>query len=135
LNKFKNLTYFSVRLLILLLFLPGSEEPDRPPPHQAPTLIGCKFLKIVREVAVKTAQLPASFCVAASAAEKRDYEDCRAICQQVFLLRLTCRSTSNHPQTQTPQGFRPGFPSPRAFIESAKDRNSSHARDILQVVF
>ncbi|MEM5318663.1 hypothetical protein, partial [Paraburkholderia sp. JHI869] len=81
---------------------------------QAPTLIGCKFLKIDREVAVKPAQLPASFCVAASAAEKRDYEDCLAICQQVFLLRSTCRSTSNHPQTQSPQGFRLKLPvSPR----------------------
>ncbi|WP_395063663.1 hypothetical protein, partial [Paraburkholderia silvatlantica] len=102
---------------------------------QAPTLIGCKFLKIVRENHRRTALLPGVFCVAASAAEKRDYEDCPAICQQVFLLRLTCRSTSNHPQIQSPQGFRPGFPSPRAFIESAKDRNSSHADDILQAVF
>ncbi|MCP3708153.1 hypothetical protein M3I54_41535, partial [Paraburkholderia sp. CNPSo 3274] len=25
----------------------------RPPPHQAPTLIGCKFLKIDREVAAQ----------------------------------------------------------------------------------
>ncbi|QGZ65891.1 hypothetical protein [Paraburkholderia acidisoli] len=45
-NKFKNLTYFSVRLLILLLILKRSGERFRPPPHQAPTLIGCKFLKI-----------------------------------------------------------------------------------------
>ncbi|WP_208867198.1 hypothetical protein, partial [Paraburkholderia silvatlantica] len=64
----------------------------RPPPHQAPTLIGCKFLKSIRETRRRTALPPPGvFCVAASAAEKRDYEDCPAICQQVFLLRLTCR--------------------------------------------
>ncbi|WP_205965611.1 hypothetical protein, partial [Paraburkholderia guartelaensis] len=56
----------------------------RSPPHQAPTLIGCKFLKIVRESAVKTAQLPASFCVAASAAEKRDYEESFSLRQPLF---------------------------------------------------
>jgi hypothetical protein len=63
---------------------PAPKNRSGSPPHQAPTLIGCKFLKIVRESAVKNTQLPASFCVAASAAEKRDYEDYRAICQQVF---------------------------------------------------
>ncbi|MEX3949463.1 hypothetical protein AB4Y40_17145, partial [Paraburkholderia sp. EG287B] len=31
----------------------------RSPPHQAPTLIGCKFLKIDRESAVKTSNYPA----------------------------------------------------------------------------
>ncbi|MEX3693470.1 hypothetical protein, partial [Paraburkholderia sp. BR14312] len=51
---------------------------------QAPTLIGCKFLKIDRESAVKTAQLPASFCVAASAAEKRDYEESFPLRQPLF---------------------------------------------------
>ncbi|MEM5313419.1 hypothetical protein, partial [Paraburkholderia sp. JHI869] len=38
-------------------FIP--ENKVRPPPHQAPTLIGCKFLKIDRESAVKPSNHPA----------------------------------------------------------------------------
>ncbi|MEM5449696.1 hypothetical protein, partial [Paraburkholderia guartelaensis] len=48
--------------------------------------------------------------------------------QPAAQLRIT-RRPSRH------KAFAPGFPSPRAFIESAKDRNSSHADDILQAVF
>ncbi|MEX3926177.1 hypothetical protein AB4Y36_19410, partial [Paraburkholderia sp. BR10936] len=48
--------------------------------------------------------------------------------QPAAQLRIT-RRPSHH------KAFALGFPSPRAFIESAKDRNSSHADDILQAVF
>ncbi|WP_395071299.1 hypothetical protein, partial [Paraburkholderia silvatlantica] len=60
---------------------------------QAPTLIGCKFLKIVRENHRRTALLPGVFCVAASAAEKRDYEDSFSLRQPLFSLtaRKSCR--------------------------------------------
>ncbi|WP_236597257.1 hypothetical protein, partial [Paraburkholderia hiiakae] len=60
------------------------ENKVRPPPHQAPTLIGCKFLKIDRENHRQTALLPGVFCVAASAAEKRDYEESFSLRQPLF---------------------------------------------------
>ncbi|MFD1561809.1 hypothetical protein ACFSHT_40205, partial [Paraburkholderia silviterrae] len=52
------------------------------------TLIGCKFLKIDRETHRLTALLPGVFCVAASAAEKRNYADSFAFRQHLFLQSL-----------------------------------------------
>jgi len=49
--------------------------------HQAPTLIGCLFVKELAQPA-----LP-SCAAASSAAEKRDYEELSTFRQQVFLLR------------------------------------------------
>ncbi|HEV3428970.1 MAG TPA: hypothetical protein VG320_13920, partial [Paraburkholderia sp.] len=57
----KNLTYFCVRLLILLPLPTDSEEPVRPHSHQAPTLIGCKFLKIDPRKPPGTSCYPAFF--------------------------------------------------------------------------
>ncbi|MCC8394555.1 hypothetical protein LJ656_18350, partial [Paraburkholderia sp. MMS20-SJTR3] len=80
-----------VRLLILLLS-GGSEEP---PPHSASSAHTYRLLVFKDRFAQRAApllQLPgaASFCAAASAAEKRDYGELSSDRQQVFINFLTC---------------------------------------------
>ncbi len=74
----KHRTCFTVRALITFEASDSEESGVR---HQAPTLIGCLFVK-------ELAQPALPFCAAASsAAEKRDYEELSTFRQQVFLLR------------------------------------------------
>ncbi|WP_230684491.1 hypothetical protein, partial [Burkholderia cepacia] len=73
-NCFMNLTYFSVRLLILLLSDPRISS--------LPSSAHTYRLLIFKEQSARNFVFPGS--AAFSAAEKRDYEPCFAVRQQLF---------------------------------------------------
>ncbi|WP_208448940.1 hypothetical protein, partial [Burkholderia pyrrocinia] len=112
-NCFINLTYFSVRLLILSL--------SDPKISSLPSSAHTYRLLIFKEHSARNVALLSS--AAFSAAEKRDYEPCFAARQQLFNCFVAtagsifvCCSGSLPP---TPQQHR--FPLPRRVSVSAKE--------------
>ncbi|WP_334066982.1 hypothetical protein, partial [Burkholderia cepacia] len=106
-NHFINLTYFSVRLLILLL--------SDPKISSLPSSAHTYRLLIFKEQSARNFVFPGS--AAFSAAEKRDYEPCFAARQQLFTLhRCDCGvQLPGQPRARhcgTPQALLPS-PAPR----------------------
>ncbi|MCA7904856.1 hypothetical protein LGM39_36395 [Burkholderia cepacia] len=112
-NHFINLTYFSVRLLILLL--------SDPKISSLPSSAHTYRLLIFKEQSARNFVFPGSS--AFSAAEKRDYEPCFAARQQLFNYIVATAGfnfqASRAPDTAAHHQLR--FPLPRRVSVSAKE--------------
>ena len=88
--SFDRLTFLFTTCVRLLILLPSARlrRIHRRTPHQAPTLIGCWFLKINPHLHSTLTTRYRFACVAASAAEKRDYGERAPFRQPPFSLSL-----------------------------------------------
>jgi hypothetical protein len=135
-------------------FACGSVRRPRLRRHQVPTLIGCRLLKIESRqprAACFNFLPPGVCCVAASAAEKRDYEEPCGLRQQFYesfaassLHTAPCSRTLRLPYCtalDAPAPTLPAWPAQHRFPASprshgsAKDRDSRHTALRAQAVF